>query len=117
VAGDQPTAQDLVKQVEVLREQLALTRVELAEMEVTGRADGGLVTVTMRGDGQVTRVVFDQAAVDEGDAKRLAALTLTAISRAADSLKSTIADKMSVLTAGFSVADPAAPAGKSRRRT
>jgi nucleoid-associated protein EbfC len=117
VAADQPTVQDLVKQAEVLREQLALTRLELAELEVTGRADGGLVTVTMRGDGQVTRVTFDQAAVDEGDAKRLAALTLTALSRASDSLKSTITDKMAGLTAGLYVADPAGPAGRSGRRT
>jgi DNA-binding YbaB/EbfC family protein len=111
VAGDQPAIQDLVKKAEALREQLALAKFELAEMEVTGSAEGGLVTVTMRGDGQVTRVVFDQAAVDEGDAKRLAALTMTAISRATDSLKSSIADRMAALTAGFSIADPAGPAG------
>jgi nucleoid-associated protein EbfC len=100
MAHERPTLQDLTEQTQELRQRLVLARTELTEMEVTGSA-GGLVTVTMRGDGEVTRVVFDQAAVDEGDAESLAALTLTAIRHATDTLKSLAADKMAALSAGI----------------
>ncbi len=75
MAGEPTTLRDLAKQAQEMRERLVLAQAELAEMEVTGSAGGGLVTVTMRGDGEVTRVAFDQAAVDRGDAESLAALT------------------------------------------
>jgi nucleoid-associated protein EbfC len=103
VAGEQPILKDLAKRAQELRERLAFAKIELTEMEVTGSADGGMVTVTMRGDGEVTRVTIDQAAVDEGDAESLAALTLTAIRRAAETLKSIIADKMAELSASLPV--------------
>ncbi len=99
MAGDQTTLQDVARQARELAERLVLVQTELAEMEVTGSADGGLVTVTMRGDGELTRVAFDQAAFDQGDAESLAALTLTAIRHATDALKSLTADKMATLTA------------------
>lgn len=107
MAGEQRTLQDLAKRAEDLRERLVFAKIELAEMEVTGSADGGMVTVTMRGDGEVTRVTFDQSAVDEGDAESLAALTLTAIRRATETLKSMVADKVAELTAGIAVAGSA----------
>ena len=113
MAGEPPTLQDLAKRAQELRERLVFAKIELAEMEVTGSADGGMVTVTMRGDGEVTRVTFDQVAVDEGDAESLAALTLTAIRRAAETLKSIIADKMAELSASFAVPGSA---GESWRR-
>lgn len=113
MAGEQPTFQDLAKRMQELREQLVLAKVELAEMEVTGSADGGLVTVTMRGDGEVTRVVIDQAALDEGDAESVAATTLTAIRRATETLKALTADKMAEVTASL---DVAGSAGASRPR-
>jgi len=113
VAGEQPTFQDLAKKTQELRQQLVLAKIDLAEMEVTGSADGGLVTVTMRGDGEVTRVVIDQAAVDEGDAESLAATTLTAIRRASEALKALTAERLADLTASF---DVAGSAGASRPR-
>jgi nucleoid-associated protein EbfC len=110
VAGNQITLQDLARQASELRERLVLVQSDLAEMEVTGSADGGLVTVTMRGDGEVTRVAFDQVALDEGDTESLAALTLTALRRATDALKSLTADKMAALTAGMeAMMDTGAP--------
>ena len=104
MTGERTTLQDLAKQTHDLRQRLVLVQAELAETEVTGSADGGLVTVTMRGSGEVTRVAFDQAALDQGDAESLAALTLTAICRATDALKSLTADKMAALAAGMEAA-------------
>jgi nucleoid-associated protein EbfC len=102
VAGDSPhTFQDVIRQAQDVRERLILAHAELAETEVTGTAGGGLVTVTMRGNGEVTRVVFDQAAIDEGDAGSLAALTLTALRQAADAIKSLTTEKMAKVSGGI----------------
>jgi DNA-binding YbaB/EbfC family protein len=91
------SAQDMVK-------RLALAQTELAEIEVTGTAGGGLVTVIMRVDGEVTRVAIDQAAVDEGDAEALAALTLTAIRHAIDAAKSVATERVATITSGIEAA-------------
>jgi DNA-binding YbaB/EbfC family protein len=82
-----------MRTVQEVQRELALAQTELAETEVTGTAGGGLVTVIMRGDGEVTRVAFDQAAVDQGDAGALSALTFTAIRNATDTMKAIAADK------------------------
>ena len=98
VAGDSLSLRDLMQQAQEMKEQLIYAHGELAEAEVTGTAGGGLVTVTMRGDGEVTRVTFDQAAVDEGDAESLARLTLTAIRHATDAIKSLTTEKMAAVS-------------------
>jgi DNA-binding YbaB/EbfC family protein len=100
VAADS-TFQDLMRHAQEMQHELVLAQTELAETEVTGTAGGGLVTVIMRGDGEVTRVAFDQAAVDQGDADALAALTFTAIRNATDTIKSIAADKMASVREGF----------------
>jgi DNA-binding YbaB/EbfC family protein len=101
VAGEPPSLRDLVKQTQEIQRRLVLTQAELAEMEVTRSAGGRLVTVTMRGDGEITRVAFAQAAVDQGDADSLAELTLAAIGQATDAIKSLTTEKMAAVSAGF----------------
>jgi nucleoid-associated protein EbfC len=103
VAGEPPTFHDLVKQAQVMQERLALAQADLTEMELTRSAGGGLVTVTMKGTGEVVGVAFDQAAVDEGDAEALAALTLDAMGQAADAVKALVAEKMEAARAGLGV--------------
>lgn len=99
MAGEPLNFENLSRQAQEFRERLVLARTELAETEVTGSADGGLVKVTMNGDGEVMRVVFDQAAVDEGDAESLAASTLIAFRNATDTLKSLAAERLAGLSA------------------
>ena len=94
------TFQDLMRHAQEMQHELVLAQTELAETEVTGTAGGGLVTVIMRVDGEVTRVAIDQAAVDEGDAEALAALTLTAIRHAIDAAKSVATERVATITSG-----------------
>lgn len=101
MAYETPTLQDLTKQMQGMQEQLALAKAELAETELTGTAGGGLVTVTMTGEGEVTGVVIDQAAVDEGDAESLATLTLTAIREAVEATKSLAMEKITTAAASL----------------
>ena len=100
--ADVPLAfQDLVKQTEEMRQQLLLAQADLTEMELTRTTSDGLVTVTMKGDGVVTRVAFDQAVFDERDAESLGALTVAAITQATDAVKSLCAERMTAICASF----------------
>jgi nucleoid-associated protein EbfC len=89
-----PYFQEIVKQAKQTQERLAIAQAELAETEVTGKSSNGLVSVTMMGTGDVTRVVIDQAAIDAGDAESLAAMTLTAIRNTTDAIKSLTSEKI-----------------------
>jgi nucleoid-associated protein EbfC len=88
VADETPTVEDLVQRAQEGQQQLVLGRADPSELEVIGVAGGGLVTVVMRGDGEVTGLAFDPAVFDEADAASLGALTLAALRQAADAVRS-----------------------------
>ena len=83
-----PKLQYLMQGLQAVQKGLALAQQDLEEIEVTGSAGGGLVTVVMRGTGEVTSIKFNQAAVDEGNPESLGTLTVTALRSATDALKS-----------------------------
>jgi DNA-binding YbaB/EbfC family protein len=101
VAGKPSTYRDLLEKTQELQRRFVLAQADLAETELAGTAGAGMVTVTMRGDGVVTRVAFDQAVFDEGDAASLGALTLAAIRQAADAVKAVTEEKMAAVSAGL----------------
>jgi DNA-binding YbaB/EbfC family protein len=103
VADQVPTLQDLVKQTQEAQRRLALAQTDLAEMEVTGVAGGGLVTVIMRGDGEVTGVEFAPAVFDEADTESLGALTKTALRQATDAIKAATQEKLAAVSAAFGI--------------
>jgi nucleoid-associated protein EbfC len=103
VADEMPNLQDLMKQTQEAQRRLVLARADLAELEVTGVAGGGLVTVIMRGDGEVTGVAFDAAVFDETDAESLGGLTLDALRQATDAIRSATQEKMAAVSAGFGI--------------
>jgi nucleoid-associated protein EbfC len=77
-----------------MKERLFMAQAELEETEVIGKASGGLATVTMKGTGEITRLVLDQQAIDDGDAESIASLVLAAIRDAADVLKTVATAKL-----------------------
>ena len=92
-----------MKQAQETQERLAVAQAELADTELTGTSIDGLVSVTMTGSGDVTRVVIDQAAIDEGDAESLAELTLTAIRNTTDAIKSLTSEKIKAASENLTV--------------
>jgi nucleoid-associated protein EbfC len=99
--GGQPNLQQLMKQAQKMQQQLADAQAELAETEVNGTSGGGLVTVTMRGTGEVVAVKIDPKAVDPDDVETLEDLVTAAIHTAADAVKALTEKKMGPLTAGL----------------
>ncbi len=75
--------QAMMKQAQKLQEQMNAAREEIANTEVEGSA-GGMVTVTMTGDKQVTAVSINPAAVDPDDVEMLEDLIVAAFNAAAE---------------------------------
>ena len=99
--GGQPNLNQLMKQAQKMQQQMASAQAELAETEVTGTAGGGLVTVTMRGSGEVLSVKIDPSAVDPDDVETLEDLVLAALHNAAEQARQLTEAKMGPLAAGL----------------
>jgi DNA-binding YbaB/EbfC family protein len=90
-----------MKQAQKMQQQMAEAQAELAEAEVTGTAGGGLVTVTMKGTGEVSAVKIDPKAVDPDDVETLEDLVLAAVHNAMESVRELTEQKMGPLASGL----------------
>ena len=99
--GGQPNLQQLMKQAQKMQQQLADAQAELAEAEVTGTAGGGLVTVTMRGSGEVLSVKIDPTAVDPDDVETLEDLVVAALHNATEAVRALTEEKMGPVSGGM----------------
>ena len=71
--------QKLMKEAQKAQRQMAEAQERLASMEVEGGAGGGLVTAVVTGDGSITKVRIDAAAVDVDDLTLLEDLVTAAV--------------------------------------
>jgi nucleoid-associated protein EbfC len=69
---------DLMKQAQQLQEKMEAAKARLAETEVDGTSGGGMVTVTLRNMGELTRLVVDPTLLAPGEAEILTDLILAA---------------------------------------
>jgi nucleoid-associated protein EbfC len=99
--GGQPNLQQLMKQAQKMQQQMVEAQAELAEMELTGTAGGGLVTVTVSGAGEVKSVKIDPRAVDPDDVETLEDLVLAALHNAAGEARALTERKLGPVTGGM----------------
>ena len=99
--GGQPNLQQLMKQAQKMQKQLEDAQAELAEIEVTGTAGGGLVTVTMTASGEFRSVKIDPKAVDPDDVETLEDLVLAAVHNASEAARTTTEEKMGPISGGM----------------
>jgi DNA-binding YbaB/EbfC family protein len=99
--GGQPNLQQMMKQAQKMQQQMVAAQAELAEAELTGTAGGGLVTVTVKGTGEVVAVKIDPKAVDPDDVETLEDLVVAAVHNAAQAARELTEQKMGPLTAGL----------------
>ena len=91
---------NLMKQAQRMQETMQKAQAELADMEVTGQAGGGMVSVVMTGRHDVKRVTLDDSLLKE-DKEMLEDLLAAAVNDAVRKVESTTQEKMSGLTAGM----------------
>ncbi|MEJ2566788.1 MAG: YbaB/EbfC family nucleoid-associated protein [Gammaproteobacteria bacterium] len=91
---------NMMKQAQRMQETMQKAQQELAEMEVTGQAGGGMVSVVMTGRHDVKRVTIDDSLLQE-DKEMLEDLLAAAVNDAVRKVESTTQEKMSSLTSGM----------------
>lgn len=89
----------LMQQAQKMQEDLKKAQQELASLEVTGTAGGGLVEVLMSGRHEVRRVRIDPQA--GGDLEMLEDLIAAATNDAVNRVQEASREKMSGLTGGM----------------
>jgi hypothetical protein len=90
-----------MQQALAMQQQLVTAQEELAEAEVSGSAGGGVVTVTMSGSGEVTRIRIDPAVVDPEDVETLEDLVVAAVHAAAEEQRRLAEQKLGPLAGGL----------------
>jgi DNA-binding YbaB/EbfC family protein len=97
----QPNMQQLMKQAQQMQQQLLAAQEELATVEVTGTAGGGLVRATMTGSGELSSLEIDPSAVDPADVETLQDLVVAAVRDAARAASEATQERMGPLTGGL----------------
>ena len=68
----------LMKQAQAMQEKLAASQAELEQLVLLGQAGDGLVKVTLKGTGQITRVDIDESLMAPGEAEMVGDLVAAA---------------------------------------
>ncbi|WP_425994442.1 YbaB/EbfC family nucleoid-associated protein [Caulobacter sp. DWR1-3-2b1] len=84
----------LMKQAQEMQQKLADAQARLAETLVEGTSGGGMVTVTLRGTGELARVVLDESLIEPGEGEVISDLIVAAHADAKKKLDATQARLM-----------------------
>jgi DNA-binding YbaB/EbfC family protein len=91
---------NLMRQAQKIQADMAKAQEELANMEITGQAGGGLVSVVMSGKHEVRRVTIDDSLLSD-DRDMLEDLVAAAINDAVHRVEQTMKEKFAGLTTGM----------------
>ncbi len=93
---------NLMKQAQKMQADMQRVQEELANMEVTGKAGGGMVSVVMTGRHDLKRVNIDDSLMSD-DKEMLEDLIAAAVNDAVRQLEQTSQEKMGGVTAGMNL--------------
>jgi DNA-binding YbaB/EbfC family protein len=91
----------LMKQAQEMQAKMAEMQEQLADIEVTGAAGGGMISVTLNGKSELRSVKIDPALVDPGEIEVLEDLIAAAFNDAKTKVEARVAEEMSKLTGGL----------------
>jgi DNA-binding YbaB/EbfC family protein len=94
---------NLMKQAQQLQENMKRAQDEIAKLEVTGEAGGGMAKVVMNGKHEVSRVMLDASIVSSDDKDMLEDLVAAAVNDAVQKVERTSQQKMSSLMGGMNL--------------
>jgi DNA-binding YbaB/EbfC family protein len=92
----------LMQQAQRMQEQMKRAQEEIARMEVTGSAGGGLVSVTMSGAHEVRKVSIDRQTFAD-DPEMAEDLVAAAVNDAVNKVAAASKDKLGGMTAGLNL--------------
>jgi len=91
----------MMQQAKKMQEKMQQMQAEIATMEVTGEAGGGMVKVTMAGNHSVKRVEIDASLWAEQDKELIEDLVAAAFNTASQAVDETSKQKQQQLMAGM----------------
>lgn len=91
----------MMRQAQALQRKLLAAQEELAQVEVTGTAGGGMVTVTVTGSGEVRSVQIKPEAVDADDVEILQDMVVAAVNEALRASKELEQERLGGLASGM----------------
>ncbi len=93
---------NILKQAQAMQENLKRAQEELAALEITGSAGGGMVRITMTGRHNVKRVELDPSLLKD-DKEVLEDLVAAAMNDAVRKIEQATQEKMVGLTGGMNI--------------
>ncbi len=93
----------MLKQAQHIQEKMAEAQTKLSEIEITGEAGGGMVEITLNGQGVARRVKIDPSLASPDDVEILEDLVTAALNDARTRLEAKMAKEMSALTGGVNL--------------
>lgn len=91
---------NIMKQAQKMQADIQKVQEEIAQMELTGQAGGGLVSVVMNGKHEVRRISIDDSLFDD-DRDMIADLVAAAVNDAVRRVQEATQEKMSSVTSGM----------------
>ncbi len=93
----------LMKQAQEMQGKMAEMQASMEQMEISGAAGAGLVSVTLNGKGDLKNVQIDASLMKEDEAEILEDLLVAAHGDAKARLEQAMAEKMKEVTGGLSL--------------
>ncbi|MCQ0989462.1 YbaB/EbfC family nucleoid-associated protein [Jiella marina] len=94
---------NMMKQAKAMQEKMGELQEEVKSVEAAGQSGGGLVTVTLKGTGEMASLVIDLSLMKEEEKDILEDLVVAAHADAHTKLQLAIQEKTQELTAGLNL--------------
>ena len=93
----------MLKQAQAMQARMAELQSQLEQVEMTGGAGGGMVSVTVNGKGEARQGKIDPSLVDSEETEVLEDLIVAAFNDAKAKVEAHVAQEMSKLTGGLNL--------------
>lgn len=93
----------MLKQAQAMQARMAELQSQLEQVEMTGGAGGGMVSVTVNGKGEARQVKIDPTLLDPDETEVLEDLIAAAFNDAKAKVETHVAQEMSKLTGGLNL--------------
>ncbi|WP_455478768.1 YbaB/EbfC family nucleoid-associated protein [Bartonella sp. B10] len=92
---------DMMKKAKEMQEKMQRIQEEMAEIQATGTAGGGLVSITLNGKNTITAIKIDSSLIKPEEAEILEDLIMAAYNEAKTKIEMAITEKTQSITAGL----------------
>ena len=93
----------MLKQAQAMQARMAELQAQLEQVEMTGAAGGGMVSVTVNGKGEARQVKIDPSLADPDEIEVLEDLIVAAFNDAKAKVEAHVSQEMSKLTGGLNL--------------